>query len=269
MTTLADTQDFLRQKRAIGRLSPDEMESAYKAYYSSEAGQALNRQELQLRTEQEDRRLALQQNQIDIQERQYRDNRAAEKIQGRLQIAKVAVPDLFMYKGGDGGGAQTSTTSAIGGGDSGTTNATPAVESLSQTVSSYSDTSNAAPSVFGDLAEDAKTGFGQSWGDRAKDIGKGGVATTLLGVGPGPGFAAAAINEFGQIVVNIIGTVFDSIFGSFFGEGDDPMPVEYGGTAEFNDFGYAGDGETGSMSDSDMGDSYGGGTDSSGEYVGF
>jgi len=122
MTTLADSQRFLRQKRATGRLSDNEIEQAYKAWYGTEASRAEERAKIELQAkrdqavkEQGASRLAQSNRQIQMKERAERDRRHATEAQGKLQLLKLAVPDLFMYEGGGRGGAQAGTTQAIGG----------------------------------------------------------------------------------------------------------------------------------------------------------
>ena len=138
MTTLQEAQRWLRQKKASGRLSPTEEQQAYQAYFSTEAGNLNDRARIEQQAQRDAvtksqgaERLAQEGRKVALYEQEAKDKADALETQGRLQLAKIAVPDLFMEGGGNGGGAQGETQSALGTSQIGSRESGRAVDSLS------------------------------------------------------------------------------------------------------------------------------------------
>lgn len=229
MSSLADTQAYLRQKRATGRLSPDEIESAYTGFYQNESNQMLAnaRQDLDSRRvaineSQTQQRIDQSNRQLQIQERAERDARHEAELQGRLQFAKMAVPDLFQAGGDTTGGAQEATSQAVGPGGS--------------SDGSIGTTEQHAPGV---PATDVGLldGVDFSGGKTLSGMAKATVGTKEqnagIGVIAGPkGMGAAAVarglKEIVEWGLNVLGDMFGALF-SFGDRQDDAMENDFAG----------------------------------------
>jgi len=236
MATLADSQRFLKQKRASGRLSPNEIESAYKAWYSTEAGNLNERARIDdtaRRTGLQAGRDAESKRQAGVRDKQAgaRDAEAkrqagvreglllrAEKAanetaqaQGRLQLAKMAVPDLFMDGAGGGDeGAQGATESTFGPQPNASGESNQAVSSL--------DNSEGAPShAPGVLASDVSLFGDMDWsgGLKGKDVENTAYNVSRTGVALGKWGEAAKMGIEGLAInyaSSIIGQLFNGLF---------------------------------------------------------
>lgn len=198
MATIQQIQNFLRQKRAQGRLSPQEIQQAYHGYFGAESDASMERE----RIEQQERRDTEAKRQAQWRELQYakqeRDARHAAELKGRLQLAKIAVPDLFQT-GGGGGGAQQSTIGSY----------SPAVDSLGYSGSGFSETGAM------DAAEAAARGS-IDWSGGKSLFGQDSVASnlaeaTIKGAVLGQAPVAAAMSLTNEAIEwggNILGQIF-------------------------------------------------------------
>jgi len=172
MASIEEIQRFLRQKRATGRYQPHEIESAYKAHFGAESAQATNRAQidLQAKRDAEAKRQAAFRESAALREEERLEE--ANKLKGKLQIAKIAMPDLFMYEGGGTAGAQTGTSQAYS--SDGAKETGVSREALDQGISEQSASEQAAPSAnqrgWSGFMSDMQSGFGQAYSGRAKDV---------------------------------------------------------------------------------------------------
>jgi len=116
MATIQQIQNYLRQKRSQGRLSPDEIAQAYRGYFGAESDASLGRAQHELEAKRQAEASAQADRRLQMQAVRDREARHAAEVQGRLQLAKMAVPSLFQAdQGGQGGGAQFGTRGLLGG----------------------------------------------------------------------------------------------------------------------------------------------------------
>jgi len=105
MATIQQIQNYLRQKRSQGRLSPDEIAQAYRGYFGAESDASLGRAQHELEAKRQAEASAQADRRLQMQAVRDREARHAAEVQGRLQLAKMAVPSLFQAdQGGQGGG---------------------------------------------------------------------------------------------------------------------------------------------------------------------
>lgn len=226
MSSLQQVQNYLRQKKASGRLSDAEEVNAYKAYFGTEAGMNLKRSQHELDVRRVD--ITEKQNQQRIQMAQDEADRAEEanKVQGRMALSKIAVPDLFMYEGGvkdGGGGAQTASTQAVG--SQGVQDGTPALSDPSLDISQQENQvgTGTQPEAVTDMEWGMKSVTGQSFGEHIMDsagTAKQNLAAGVFGGGQAMlgGLAMRAAGEVLDIGISYLGKMFSSIpgIGSFF-----------------------------------------------------
>jgi hypothetical protein len=246
MGSLAKVQRALRQKRAVGRLSPNEMNEAYRAYFQAEAAQnlqraqfssnkALNEGSLALRTKQANSSMAINE---DINRRANEERKAIQDsnaMKGRMQLAKVALGGDNPFFDSSEDGAQGETLKAIG---STPTSSQPAIKTLSQ------DKTFGAPSAPSAPSAKTEPSFAKKLQNRLSGVLDKGVKTGLVNsiltgslksFGPGLGYglmvagAKTAAGLLIPVITEIGRTISDSL-----GWGDNDY-TDWGDTRTFDE----------------------------------